>query len=140
MKKIRKIIIFVVMLLMVVSINNFCYATSCEEIESSAADFKRIGENQVNDFNQKSTSGKTITDEITGKIAPFVNMLIAAGILIIGICMVILGIQWVMARPSPEEQAKMKNKFLALAISAAVLFGSFTIWEIIIKILDKIDG
>ncbi len=134
MKKIKKIIIFLVMILMVFTVN--CYATSCSEIEDSAASFKKVGEDELSKFNSKSN----ITDEITGKTAPIINMLIYAGILIIGICMVILGIQWIMARSSPEEQAKLKNKFFAIAISAAVLFGSFSIWKILITILDSIDG
>lgn len=130
--KITKIITFIVMILMVLTVKS--YATSCSEIENSAKSFKDTGEQQIAN---KSTD---ISDKITKSIAPIVRMLTTAGILIIGICMAILGIQWVMARPSPEEQAKMKNKLVALAIAAAVLFGSYTIWRIIITVLDSIDG
>ena len=131
--KITRIIAFLVMILMMFTVR--CYATSCSEIEESAKAFKDEGESQLVD--QGLT---TVTTDITGSVAPIIQMLTTVGILIIGICMAILGVQWVMARPSPEEQAKLKNKLIALAISAAVLFGSFTIWRIIVTILDSLDG
>ncbi len=133
--KITKIVTFIVMILMVLTVNVTCYATSCSEIENSAKSFKDTGEKEM--ANQGLS---TVTGDITSNVAPIIKMLTTVGILVIGICMAVLGIQWVMARPSPEEQAKMKHKLIALAISAGVLFGSYTIWRIIVTVLDSIDG
>lgn len=133
MSKIKKIIIFIIMLLIVFTINS--YATTnltCAGIEKSAADFKTLGEKEAGNYINSS--------DITTPIVSIVKMLTTIGILVVGIVMVILGIQWVMAKPSPEEQAKLKKKFVGLAVSAAVLFGSYTIWKIIVQIMDSIDG
>lgn len=133
MSKIKKIIIFIIMLLIVFTINS--YATTnltCTGIEKSAADFKTLGETEAGKYIKPS--------DITTPIVSIVKMLTTIGILVVGIVMVILGIQWVMAKPSPEEQAKLKKKFVGLAVSAAVLFGSYTIWKIIVQIMDSIDG
>lgn len=136
MSKIKKIIIFVIMLLMVFTINSYAANDmSCSSIESTAQDFRKNGEDQV----KNKLTGIT-TSEITKPIVSVVKMLTTAGILIIGCVIVILGIQWVMAKPSPEEQARLKKKFVGAAISAAVLFGSYTIWSIIVTIMDSIDG
>lgn len=133
MSKIKKIIIFIIMLLIVFTINS--YATTnltCTGIEKSAADFKTLGETEAGKYIKPS--------DITTPIVSIVKMLTTIGILVVGIVMVILGIQWVMAKPSPEEQAKLKKKFVGLAVSAAVLFGSYTIWKIIVQIMNGIDG
>lgn len=133
MSKIKKIIIFIIMLLIVFTINS--YATTnltCTGIENSAAKFKTLGETEAGKYIKPS--------DITTPIVSIVKMLTTIGILVVGIVMVILGIQWVMAKPSPEEQAKLKKKFVGLAVSAAVLFGSYTIWKIIVQIMDSIDG
>ena len=135
MNKIKKIIIFIIMLLMVFTINSYAAdSLSCNSIESSASDFRKMGEEAAGNL-----SGVT-TSEITSPIVSIVKMLTTAGILVVGIVMVILGIQWVMAKPSPEEQAKLKKKFVGLAVSAGVLFGAYTIWSVIVEIMDSIDG
>ena len=132
--KIAKILTFVVVILMVLTVNVKCYATSCSDIENSARQFQETGKNQM------TGNLATIPGEITGSIAPIIKMLTTVGILIIGICMAVLGIQWVMARPSPEEQAKMKHKLIALSVAAGVLFGSYTIWRIAVTILDSVSS
>lgn len=139
MNKIKKIIIFLVILLMVFTVN--CYATSCSEIESSAKAFKDAGEGELSNINSKQNNNNDpIGTRITSKILPIYKMLTVAGILIIGICILILGIQWVCSRAAPEAQAKLKNRLVALCIAGGVLFGSYSIWSIIVKILDSIDG
>lgn len=135
MNKIKKIIIFVIMLLIVFTINSYAADISCSSIEGAAKTFKNVGENEI----KTQLTGVT-TSEITKPIVSVVKMLTTAGILVIGCVIVILGIQWVMAKPSPEEQARLKKKFVGVAISAGVLFGSYTIWSIIVTIMASIDG
>lgn len=135
MNKIKKIIIFVIMLLIVFTINSYAADISCTSIESTAKNFREAGEKEI----ETKLTGVT-TSEITKPIVSVVKMLTTTGILVIGCVIVILGIQWVMAKPSPEEQARLKKKFVGAAISAGVLFGSYTIWTIIVTIMDSIDG
>lgn len=104
---------------------------SCSGITEDANKFISEGENSY------STSGISGND-ITSQVVPFVQMLTAAGILIIGACVVVLGIQWVLSKPSPEAQAKLKGKLIALAVAAAVMFGSFSIWSILVNILSAL--
>lgn len=133
MNKINKIIIFIIMLLMVLTVNCYAGDISFKSIEESAGKFKEVGEEK---FENSGIDPQTITKPVVS----IVQMLTTAGILIIGIIMVILGIQWVMAKPSPEAQAKLKKQFVSLAISAGVLFGGYTIWKIVVTIMDSIDG
>lgn len=133
MNKINKIIIFIIMLLMVLTVNCYAGDISCKSIEDSAKNFKDVGEKEFE-------SSGIETETITKPVLSVVQMLTTAGILIIGIIMVVLGIQWVMAKPSPEAQAKLKKQFVSLAISAGVLFGGYTIWKIVVTIMDSIDG
>ena len=143
MIKINKIISFfaiIFIMLAVFSVNS--YATSCKEIENVSTTFKNVGEGEFQnmDSNYASKTGNTVTNQIVGSKTPIYRMLTVAGILIIGICIVILGIQWVMSSTSPDAQSKLKQKMVALAVAAGVLFGSYTIWRIVATILDSIDG
>lgn len=133
MNKVKHIIIFIIMLLIVVTINSKSYAFDLSALEDQAKKFEDVGIKKLDE----SGIG---TGAISNEIVPIVQALITIGILVIGICMVILGIQWVMAKPSPEAQAKLKVKFVSLAVSAGVLFGSYTIWKIVVTIMDNING
>ena len=139
-KKIKKIIIFLVLSLMVFSVN--VYATDCKSMEDSSTDFSTLGKERIADLKTVQPDGtvQTLQETIVQEVAPVVRILTNAGILIIGIAMVVLGIQWLFAKPSPEAQAKLKHQFVALAISAAVLFGSYTIWKIVVIIMETIGG
>lgn len=139
MSKIKKIIIFIIMLLMVFTVNCYAGDISCNSIETSAGNFKKAGENRVNNIISDPNNQNLVSD-ITKPIVTIVQMLTTAGILIIGILIVILGIQWVMAKPSPEAQAKLKKQLVGLAVAAGVLVGAHTIWTIIVTIMDGIDG
>lgn len=138
MSKIKKIIIFVIMLLMVFTINSYAAEDiSCTSIESAAQTFRQTGEKEA----EKQLQLQDVkTSDITRPIVLVSKMLTTIGILVIGCVIVILGIQWVMAKPSPEEQARLKKKFVGVAISAGVLFGAYTIWTIIVTIMDSVDG
>lgn len=134
MNKVKHIIIFIIILLMVLTVNIDSYAAiSLSAIEEAAKGFQTVG---ASEMNKKSGMTSTISNEII----PIVQILTTLGILIVGICMAILGVQWVMAKPSPEAQAKLKVKFVSLAVSAGVLFGAYTIWSIVVMIMDNIDG
>ncbi|MBP3597081.1 MAG: hypothetical protein J6J60_06765 [Clostridia bacterium] len=136
MSKIKKIIIFVIMLLMVFTINSYAAEDiSCTSIESAAQTFRQTGEKEA-----EKQLKDVETSDITEPIVLVSKMLTTIGILVIGCVIVILGIQWVMAKPSPEEQARLKKKFVGVAISAGVLFGAYTIWTIIVTIMDSVDG
>jgi len=144
MIKINKIISFVIMFfIMLTAFTVNSYATSCSEIETVSTTFKNEGEKQFKNLDENYSTknlGNTVSGEIVSSITPIYRMLTVAGILIIGICIVILGIQWVLSSSSPEAQGKLKQKLVALAVSAGVLFGSYTIWKIVATILDSIDG
>lgn len=132
MKNVLKISIMAILFLILL-VSNTAYAStpSCSGITSDAENFISKGQEEYD-------KSKIESDDITTQVVPFVQMLTAAGILIIGACLVVLGIQWVLARPSPEAQAKLKGKLIALAVAAAVMFGSFSIWSILVNILSSI--
>ena len=43
-----------------------------------------------------------------------------------------------MGKVMKEAQAKLKGKLIALAVAAAVMFGSFSIWSILVNILSAL--
>ncbi len=129
--KTQMIFIVFFMAMVVLSIFNYTYAVSCDSIKGSADNFIKEGENQY-------TQIDNIDENISGEVRPVVKILSVAGVLIIGICMLILGIQWVLAKPSPETQSKLKHRFVALAVAAGVMFGSYTIWSIIVSIMSQL--
>lgn len=138
MIKVKKIFALICIVLIGLTINSKVYAADCSSIENSASSFINAGQ-EAFDEQEKKSSNK-ISKSITDEIQPIVKILMIAGFFVVSFCMVILGIQWVMAKPSPEAQAKLKERFFTLVIIAAIIFGGYTIWAIVVKILTGIFG
>lgn len=85
-------------------------------------------------INTFKTNGTTTIDttEITTEFAGLARILttIGAGVLIIVITY--MGIKYFIS--SPEEQAKLKGQLIGVVVSAVVIFGAVSIWELAINI------
>lgn len=59
-------------------------------------------------------------------------------IIVLLIVTAVMGIKYMVA--DPQEQGKLKQQLVGLVVSAAVIFGAFTIWQITVNIMKGVTG
>lgn len=124
MKIKKKIIIFLlVMLLLLFIYNKNVFAT--DSIIQGAEDFLDKGTETVLD-----------TQSIKNVARMLFNIFSAAGVTIVLIVGVILGIQFILG--STEEKAKVKEALIPYGIGSAVVFGAVGIWTIATNVIQGI--
>lgn len=137
MKKVIKIIVILIMFL---SINVVFASISNAEGENSQTFDDAVTE--ANDFVTKGSelfsdpSSGVSTDKLTDPIKPIAKALRTIGIGIILCIGAYMGIKWVTAKP--DEQAKLKQQSIGLAVAAVVVIGATSIWEIVLNIVSKL--
>lgn len=143
MKRIKIINILLIILILLFSITSNSYARPTDEYDrrdtqsvsthtageiiTEAKGFIEKGESQAND-KISDTSMKSLSDTIY-------NILLVVGIVIAVIVGLMLGIKFIMG--SIEEKAEVKNMVVPYIIGCVVLFGAFTIWQIIVELLQS---
>ncbi len=112
-------------------LNIFCLseAYALGDAISSGKDFLSDGDdpNKVIDTTKLTNTSNTIY-----------NALLAIAIVIAIIVSMVLGIQFMAA--SADEKAKVKEAILPFVIGCVVVFGSFTIWKVIVNIGNDAEG
>ena len=113
-------IIFTIILL-----NLFCISSSYAlgDIVSDGKAFLQEGEPIINTIN---------TSKLIDTSNYIYNMLLTIAIFIAVAVAIILGIQFMVA--SADEKAKVKEALLPFVVGCFVVFGSFTIWKIVVEI------
>lgn len=124
MKNTKKIsIILILVLTFSILLPNCAKAT---DIISSSKDFLNAG-NNVED---------TIKINQLQETSNFIfNLLFTIGVVVMFIVGTIIGIQFMIA--SAEDKAKVKEALVPYFVGCIVIFGAFTIWSIIVNILQK---
>ena len=93
--------------------------------------------NRANLFIETGKSGDTIDDnDLTGPAVAIGQLLMGIAIIVLLIVTIVMAIKYMVA--DPGEQAKLKQQLVGLAISAAVIFGAFTIWQVLVNILTNV--
>ena len=97
--------------------------------------------NIVGEADSWLAQGATDASGIPGQIGPVIEP-IAQGLTTIGVGVLlvvaaVMGIKWITA--NPEEQAKLKQQMVGLVVAAVVILGAYTIWSIVIDILESIQ-
>lgn len=119
-----------IILIFLSTITNMVYAgTSLGEISEQAGSIIEKGQQQ---FSNKGVEISKITDILM----PLGKILTTIGVGVILCVGAVMGIKWITA--NPDEQAKLKQQLIGLAVGAAVIFGSYTIWSIAIDIFGKL--
>ena len=126
MKSVKNIIKILIISLLFLSINNYVYAIG--DVISSAQDF--LGEAKTDSFGLKG-------DVISGAAGDIYNILLGAGIIIIMVIAVFLGVKFIMA--SAEEKADIKQSMLPFIIGTFVTFAAFGISRIMVNLLSSIE-
>lgn len=126
--KIRKIYIVLIALLVIININiKSVYAThTAGEVVSEANGFIQKGE---------ANGDKIIkTSNLQNMSNMLYNILLTIGIIIIFITGGILGIKFITG--GLEEKADIKKTLVPFVAGCIVIFGAFTIWKIVLIILQ----
>lgn len=128
-KKIKIILYFFIILLMLLSINTKAYAnTTMQGVISSADDFLDSGD----------MSDTPISEESIQDTSNFIyNVLLTIGIIVAVICGAIIAIQFITG--SIEEKANMKEKLIPYIVGCIIVFGAFGIWKIALLVLRPIE-
>lgn len=118
-----KLLIFIAICILITSIN-YCQPTyAIEDIMSAGKEFLSAGED----------IGSTINEETLNNVSYSISsILLAIGIVVAVIVAMVLGIQFMIA--SADEKAKVKEALVPFIIGCIIVFGSFTIWKVIVNI------
>lgn len=126
----KKVLIYMCVLILFLSIiyPTNVHAMTIDEIFTGADEFleKGGGEAGVN---------ATIDDTALSETSDFLyNLLLGISMFIAVIVGMILGIKYMLA--TSEEKADIKQTLPAYIVSCVVVFGAFTIWKLVINIIQ----
>ena len=141
MKK-NMINILIIFILSIIINTNMVYAET-----SSLGDIFDIGSNFIEEGRKpapdiKTESGATIKqpemnyEELQKLSNTIYKIVLTSAIIVALIVGIYLGISMITA--SAAEKANIKEKIVPYVVGCAVAFGAFTIWQIVITILNKI--
>ena len=128
MKKVISIIIFSMIFIMLISMNLNIYASShtTGEVIAEADSFISKGE--------KGAAGIFSEEDLKGLSNTIYNILLVVGIVIAVLLGAILGIKFIME--GAEGKAEVQKALVPYVIGCVVIFGAFTIWKIVVLILQ----
>ena len=131
--KTKAILILIMILVMISSFNINIYAEPDEgDVDTSIDGIV----SRADDFLEKGTMQKTMPEEAIKNMSNTVyNTLFIVGIIASFVMGIILAIKFITS--SLEEKANVKQMLVPYIIGMAVLFGAFTIWKIVLNILQN---
>lgn len=130
MKKIliRVLVIILVTFCIFSILTSKTYATSISDIFSKADDFINKG--------QSSSGVQTISESSIKEMSNLLyNTLLIIGVVLAVIIGIFIGIKFMTG--SVEEKAKTKETLIAYVAGCIVVFGAFTIWKLVVTILQS---
>lgn len=116
------IISILVILVLVWCVGNISYALTFTDADA----FIETGKN--------NNAGINLT-EIGTEFSAIGNVLVYIGAGILVGATAYMGILYIVS--SPEKQAKLKQQLIGLVVSAIVIFGAYSIWSMIITLLES---
>lgn len=126
----RKIIVYICILslFLIVIYPSNVEAISIDGIFTGADNFIEIGGGQ-------SGINTTIDDTALSNTSDFLyNILLGISMIIAVVVGMVLGIKYMLA--TSEEKAEIKQTLPAYIVSCVVVFGAFTIWKLIINMIQ----
>lgn len=143
MRKIKVVNIILIILILLFSIEANTYARTTEEYDKR--DTKNVSTHTAGEIiteakgfiekGEADANNKISDDSMKSLSNTIYNILLVTGIVIAIIVGLILGIKFIMG--SIEEKAEVKNMVIPYIIGCVVLFGAFTIWQIIVELLQS---
>lgn len=133
MKKVVNIITVITLLIIILNtLAVTTYATSADSttidsVIDGAGDFIKDGERQQARIKQEDLQ------ELSSTIY---NVLLVIGVIVAAIVGIVLAIKFITG--SIEEKADVKAMLIPYVIGCVVVFGAFTIWKIVVDILQSV--
>lgn len=125
--KSKRIISFIVMIIMIFSFASCSYGV--ESVEDAISD----GDTFLNTANtQRNLIDSTKLQNLSDSVYNMILLIGMIGAVIVGS---ILGIKFMIS--SVDEKAEVKKHLVIYVIGCCVLFGAFTIWKIIVSVLGS---
>lgn len=93
---------------------------------------------KANDFIDRNSENSIISDDDLSPAIQVGQLLMGIAIIVLLIVTAVMGIKYMVA--DPQEQGKLKQQLVGLVVSAAVIFGAFTIWQITVNIMKGVTG
>lgn len=127
MKKIYIVLIIIMTLLFVSTTQNLVYAShTAGEVITDADSFINKGQSGANSFIGQDKL-KALSDTIY-------NILLVVGIVAAVIVGALLGIKFI--TEGVEGKAEVQKALIAYVIGCVIIFGAFTIWKIVVTVLQ----
>ena len=120
LKRIISVLIMAVVMVGILSVDSTVSAIDLAGMSSKIETFKKNGTTTID------------TTEITTEFAGLAKILTTLGAGVLIIVITYMGIKYFIS--SPEEQAKLKGQLIGVVVSAVVIFGAVSIWELAINI------
>ncbi len=120
LKRIISVLMIMVVVVGILSMNSSVQALSLSDMSSKISTFKSNGDTTIE------------TSDITKEFAGLAKILTTIGAGVLVIVITYMGIKYFIS--SPEEQAKLKGQLIGVVVSAVVIFGAVSIWELAINI------
>ena len=120
LKRIISVLIMAVVMVGILSVDSTVSAIDLAGMSSKIETFKSNGTTTID------------TTEITTEFAGLAKILTTLGAGVLIIVITYMGIKYFIS--SPEEQAKLKGQLIGVVVSAVVIFGAVSIWELAINI------
>lgn len=129
--KSKTITILVLIIIAIISISNVTYASghTAGEVLDEAEGFIQKGQSGANDIINE--------DELKTLANTIYNILLVVAIVIAVILGAILGIKFM--TEGVEGKAKVTQSLIPYAIGCVVVFGAFTIWKIVVTVLQGMN-
>lgn len=124
-----KLMISILIILFISNIFCLSLSNAMSNIIKDGKDFLKAGNNIDETINQTAMQDTSNT---------IYNILLTIAIILAVIIAMIIGIQFMIA--SADEKAKVKEALIPFVIGCIVVFGSFTIWKIVISIGNEAEG
>jgi hypothetical protein len=131
LKKIIYFTLIVTLFINIINITSTTYATThtAGEVISGADNFLTKGE---------SNASKVISDTDLKALSDTIyNILLVVGIVVAVIIGAVLGIKFMME--GAEGKAEVQNALVPYVIGCIVIFGAFTIWKIVVLVLNGLN-
>ena len=103
--------------------------------------FPSIGDlfRKAKGFIDEGSKTNTFTDEgMAGIVTQIAGFLMGIAFFVLAIVSLIMAIKYMIS--NPDDKAKLKQQLIGLAISAAVIFGAYTIWQVTVNIMNNVTG
>lgn len=133
MKKTKILIILLMSFIMIGNINTI-KSYAADEITVAKMDVSDIFNKGKTFISQGKSDEKISEDSAIEEFVPVGQILVVVANGVIVVVAAIMGIKWITAKP--DQQAKLKEQLIGLAVAIFVIYGAVGIWNLVKGIMS----